>query len=1000
MFRLKRLSIILVVFVLFAQVMPQTFEAGAAQVENENEEKVAVLLAEKPEGKITLFSGEDSDQMLTLIPDGAEVEVLESADERSLVRYMEIPEGQSGEIEWIGYVENLHVVAPEEAEELKKKRLDPDFDLREYQRAKNEEMEDSQETKRPEAKEEENIKTDEENKEPKEEKPVAPHMENKSRDEPSTKGLNKEGSNRSTVKKENITIKGIAMKNPTNIYAAKSRESKVLKTYQQGHILAFQPLDSNWHSALVNVNGETLQGYIHKGDVDLIVEPKKMTGVALKQPAMVYETPSESSRIIGSYPYNQEVAYQTLSSRWHTVVIHVNGTAKTGYVRAADIGPAASSPAVRGIALLEKTPVFSAPKTDSNILKEYKKGSILKYRAYQSGWFIATVYVNGKTNEGYINAKHVETAVSDPKGYKGVAIKNPVQIYAMPSASSKTVKSYKYGSILQFRTFARDWHEVTVYVKGKKQAGYLKAADIGDLDTTLKGYAVNKTTSVYKKPAQGSGVFKSYKRGHLLQFRAYSANWFSATVLVNGKKQTGYIQTKDISPDPPVLKGFAYADPTPVYSSTSKNSTKLKTYKKGQALQYRPYNADWYAATVYINGKATTGYIYKKDTGEQPPLLSGFAKYDTIYVYSQTSKASAKLKSYRKGQPLKYRYHNSNWYKAVVYVKGKARAGFIHKNDVGPATDISFVNPFKIYSYQHMVADIKNLQKAYPDLISYKVIGKSEYGRNIYAVSLGKGKATTIINGSHHAREWLTTNLNMYMIEQYAKAYRKNVKIKGYDAKSILNGTTIWFIPMVNPDGVILQQQGLKAYPKSMHASLIKMNNGSKDFKRWKANIKGVDLNRQYDAGWKTIAGNVDRPNYKNHKGNAPATAAEVKAVLKLDAEIDPEIAVAYHTSGQILYWYYKQTGSAYERDHHYAKTIGKLTGYRLVKPVPNPSGGGYTDWFIEKRKRPGFTPEIAPYVFETNPPVSVFSQVWRENQGVGLFVAAESAKLYKARKK
>lgn len=59
----------------------------------------------------------------------------------------------------------------------------------------------------------------------------------------------------------------------------------------------------------------------------------------------------------------------------------------------------------------------------------------------------------------------------------------------------------------------------------------------------------------------------------------------------------------------------------------------------------------------------------------------------------------------------------------------------------------------------------------------------------------------------------------------------------------------MWFVPMVNPDGVTLQQEELKAFPISLHASLLEMNEGSKNFKRWKANAKGIDLNRQYKAG-------------------------------------------------------------------------------------------------------------------------------------------------------
>lgn len=296
-----------------------------------------------------------------------------------------------------------------------------------------------------------------------------------------------------------------------------------------------------------------------------------------------------------------------------------------------------------------------------------------------------------------------------------------------------------------------------------------------------------------------------------------------------------------------------------------------------------------------------------------------------------------------------------------------------------------------------MVKDIKKLKKAYPDLIQTKVIGKSEYGRDIYAFSVGRGEATVFINGSHHAREWLTTSLNMYMAENYAIAYQKKQKINGYDARKILNSTTIWFVPMVNPDGVILQQEGLKAYPKNLHASLIKMNEGSKNFKRWKANGKGVDLNRQYDAGWEQITGPTT-PRYKNYKGKAPHTAAETKAILRFIEEINPEMTVAYHSTGKILYWNYKQNSANYKRDHVYAKQIGKMTGYRLVYPGKNPSGGGLTDWFIQEKKRPGFTPEISRYYYETNPPLSEFPGAWKENKAVGLYVAQEGANLLDAR--
>jgi murein tripeptide amidase MpaA len=308
------------------------------------------------------------------------------------------------------------------------------------------------------------------------------------------------------------------------------------------------------------------------------------------------------------------------------------------------------------------------------------------------------------------------------------------------------------------------------------------------------------------------------------------------------------------------------------------------------------------------------------------------------------------------------------------------------------------VSTSSTYTYAEMVADIKALQKNYPHLITYKSIGKSEYGRDIYAVSLGSGNSTVFINGSHHAREWITTILNMDMIEQYANAAAKGINIGNYDARKILDETTIWFVPMVNPDGVILQQFGLSSFPDSVHGSLIVMNEGSTNFKRWKANAKGVDLNRQYDAGWPTIANNPGYPKWSHYKGTAPHSAAETKAIVQFIKAIDPEMTNAYHSSGEILYWKYKQPTERLHRDYVYAKKISDYTGYRLVMPGPNPSGGGLTDWFIEKYKRPGFTPELGNYAGNTHVPLSDYPKIWNQNRYVGLYMAQEGYKLYLAR--
>ncbi|WP_261130897.1 M14 family metallocarboxypeptidase [Bacillus sp. Marseille-Q3570] len=313
----------------------------------------------------------------------------------------------------------------------------------------------------------------------------------------------------------------------------------------------------------------------------------------------------------------------------------------------------------------------------------------------------------------------------------------------------------------------------------------------------------------------------------------------------------------------------------------------------------------------------------------------------------------------------------------------------------------SVVDPHQTYTYSEMVRDIKLLAEKHPNLINYKVIGKSEYGRNIYAVSLGNkdpGGPSVFINGSHHAREWLTTNLNMYMIDEYARAYQAGSTIDGYNVKEVLDKTTMWFVPMVNPDGVTLQQSGLEPFPDSVHDDLIRMNEGSTDFTRWKANAKGVDLNRNYNADWNNIQDARPEPSWAFYKGVAPHSASEVRAVVNFTKSIMPEIAVPYHSAGEVIYWNYKQTGAQYDRDHRIASEVSNMTGYQMIYAGDNPSGGGMTDWFISKYQRPGLTMEIGKYPGQRHLPISEFDPTWEKNKSVGLYAAEESYQLYESK--
>lgn len=312
------------------------------------------------------------------------------------------------------------------------------------------------------------------------------------------------------------------------------------------------------------------------------------------------------------------------------------------------------------------------------------------------------------------------------------------------------------------------------------------------------------------------------------------------------------------------------------------------------------------------------------------------------------------------------------------------------------ASNQSIVNPMQVYSYTRMSADLQALAARYPELIKLGSAGTSEYGRKLWMADIGHGPAVILLNGAHHAREWITTTTLMKMMEEMAVQYEKNSTVSGgLRARDLLDRVTFRIVPMVNPDGVTLQQYGLSAFPEAYHAGLIYMNNGSRDFKRWKANARGVDLNRQYPADWEGIVNAGTKPSFMNFKGTKPLQAKEALAMYNLALATKPEISIAYHTSGEILYWNFHTDPDNYSRDYGFASAYAKLTGYSLVAPKANPSGGGFTDWFIQQFGRPALTPELGRAVGATNVPLSEWNRIWQQHKNTTWMIAENGYNLW-----
>jgi hypothetical protein len=325
----------------------------------------------------------------------------------------------------------------------------------------------------------------------------------------------------------------------------------------------------------------------------------------------------------------------------------------------------------------------------------------------------------------------------------------------------------------------------------------------------------------------------------------------------------------------------------------------------------------------------------------------------------------------------------------------KASGEQVEINKINTNTYENIVKPNVVYSYEMMMEDALKLSNIYPDLIRISSIGKSVEGRDILFISLGKGAEKILLNGSHHAREYITTTFLMKMIEDYAYSYRNNLKPGGYDVKSILKEVTILVIPMVNPDGVNLVQKGLNFVKRPDMIKKMNLLNTRYGYKSWKTNINGVDLNRNYPTGWEERKTTVKSPSSEQYKGKSAASEPEVKAMIAfVEENKDISIYASYHTQGEVIYWA-DHKNIVRKEERALAKKLAALTGYALIPAEESLGdyGGGFSEWTRNFFRKPSYTIELCPYVGSYPYPDKKFDRVWKTARCTGLIMAEEALK-------
>jgi carboxypeptidase T len=262
------------------------------------------------------------------------------------------------------------------------------------------------------------------------------------------------------------------------------------------------------------------------------------------------------------------------------------------------------------------------------------------------------------------------------------------------------------------------------------------------------------------------------------------------------------------------------------------------------------------------------------------------------------------------------------------------------------------------HNYKELEAAMRSLVARAPDLASLVSIGKSTLGKDLWAVRLTRGatgaqasaKPGIVFLGTHHAREHLSTEVPL-LLAKHLVDNRADAEIA-----RLLDTRDIYFIPMVNPDGVEYDIEGGRYH---MHRkNMAKNGDGS----------TGVDLNRNYGWGWGG-GGASPNPGDDTYRGPSAFSEPESKAVKAfVEARPNLKVLLSYHTFSELVLYPWggsndelsdKKALAAFKA---MAGVMAKMTGYSPMQSSDLYVATGDTcDWAWGEKGIFAFTFELTP---------------------------------------
>ncbi len=291
-------------------------------------------------------------------------------------------------------------------------------------------------------------------------------------------------------------------------------------------------------------------------------------------------------------------------------------------------------------------------------------------------------------------------------------------------------------------------------------------------------------------------------------------------------------------------------------------------------------------------------------------------------------------------------------------------------------------------TFEFVKEKLKLYKENYKEIVKLTSIGKTAELRDIYLLKIGKNsetyKPTILIVGCHHAREWMSVEMVMKIIDYLLTNYDKDEKVKNW-----IDNFEILIIPVINPDGF----EYTINYDRMWRKNRVINYDGS----------RGVDINRNYGYKWGISDGSSSVPSSEIYRGKSPFSELECQAIRELVYENPPAMTLSYHSFSEIIIYPWGYTSDPppdKEILEEIAIEMAKTTGPPNDNDYPGPydyypmqssglylTSGDLADFTYGELGSLSYTVELNSSQEFFDPPPELIEPTWEQTKGI-FFVA------------